>query len=314
MSSGRKGSDLNGNLTPEMTLQSSVSVGWLQLNSSDVPEDNLQKILLALKPFETAKTSAIFLPENCLYQRLEKGPIAFALQGENDPLLSELKAWCKKHQKALALGGVRTEDAKGGLPTNSFWWILPSGRAHNVYSKTHLFDVDVAGEPPVRETESFAPGTAPAVVSFAEVQWGVSICYDLRFPELYQSLRENGAQVLLVPSAFLPKTGRAHWLTLLRARAIETQCFVVAPAQGGHQQSSGGQQRSTWGQSAVIDPWGRLLKVLPSLDEEGGGGDGVLSGQVTLNLEDLDKVRGQMPVFQHKKDPSFYRNVSKIRL
>jgi predicted amidohydrolase len=287
-----------------------ISVGWLQLNSSDQPEENIQLVLKGLKSFEKDKVSVVVTPENVLYQRLTPGPATFALTGADDPVLAPLKDWAVQHQTALVLGGVRTQ-AHDHLCTNSIWWIDLDGKAHLVYSKAHLFDVDVEGEARVRESDIFAPGDSPSLVEFQGVKWGTSICYDLRFPELYLTLAQEGAQIILVPSSFLVKTGRSHWLTLLRARAIENQCYVLAPAQGGVRTTSTGDARQAWGESVLIDPWGVVVSQMPSFDEfsKGVPEREALAGRAVLDLTRIQQVRRQMPVQSHKKPTSFYSQV-----
>lgn len=158
------------------------------------------------------------------------------------------------------------------------------------YDKCHLFDVDVAdGIGRYRESDQFRAGEVPVVVDTPWGPLGLSICYDLRFPEYYRRLVNQGALMLAVPSAFTYSTGEAHWEVLLRARAIENQCFVLAPDQGGDH----GNNRRTWGHSCVIDPWG---KVLACRTEPGPG----------LAIANLDfaaqaEVRRRMPVLEHRK-------------
>lgn len=157
------------------------------------------------------------------------------------------------------------------------------------YDKLHLFDVDVADvQGAYRESENIEPGEA---VVCAETFWGrvgLTICYDLRFPELFAALTGAGATIITVPAAFTHVTGAAHWLTLLRARAIENQCFIIAAGQTGEHNSS----RRTFGHSCVISPWGEIL----ALKEEG---EGIVCAEI--NLADIERTRQQMPLRQHKR-------------
>lgn len=163
------------------------------------------------------------------------------------------------------------------------------------YDKMHLFDVEVLREGKseiYRESSSIAAGAATAVTRHSKVgRLGLSVCYDLRFPELYRALAQQGAEVLCVPSAFTEKTGEAHWLTLLRARAIENQCFVLAPNQSGTH--PGG--RRTWGHSLILDPWGELLAECPA---EGEG-----LALATLDFARLAEVRRSFPCLDHRRLP-----------
>lgn len=139
-----------------------------------------------------------------------------------------------------------------------------------------------------RESETFSPGEAPVLVDSPFGPLGLSICYDLRFPELYRQLARAGARVLLVPAAFTAVTGEAHWEPLLRARAIENQCYVVAANQGGTHETG----RQTWGHSMVIDPWGRVLASKES-------GRGTVLAKMELGL--IDELHRTMPVLQHAR-------------
>ena len=156
------------------------------------------------------------------------------------------------------------------------------------YDKIHLFDVDIPGRTePYRESANVAPGSAPKVVDTPVGRVGLSVCYDMRFPELFRQLSQDGAQILSIPSAFTTPTGRAHWETLLRARAIENLCFVIAPAQSGIHPSG----RETYGDSMIIDYWGRILARRPR-------GTGVVVHE--LDLAGQAKVREEFPALRHR--------------
>ena len=166
----------------------------------------------------------------------------------------------------------------------------PDGVCLDRYDKCHLFDVDVAdGVGRYRESDNFAAGDTPVVVPTPWGKLGLSICYDLRFPEYYRRLADLGAQLLAVPSAFTYTTGEAHWEVLLRARAIENQCFVLAANQGGDH----GNNRRTWGHSCVVDPWGRVLACRTAP----GPGLAVADLDLTAQAE----LRRQMPVLDHRR-------------
>ncbi|MCP5207504.1 MAG: carbon-nitrogen hydrolase family protein [Hahellaceae bacterium] len=157
------------------------------------------------------------------------------------------------------------------------------------YDKIHLFDVNVGDATGIyRESDRFIPGNCPVVVDSPMGVLGLSICYDLRFPELFVDLRNKGAEIILVPSAFTYATGKDHWSTLLRARAIENQCYVVGINQGGQHNAT----RRTWGHTMIVDPWGA---VLSSLDE----GEGVVIA--TVDRERLLNIREKMPITEHRR-------------
>lgn len=167
-----------------------------------------------------------------------------------------------------------------------------SGECVARYRKIHRFDVEIEGQPPFRESATITAGDRLVTHQTELARLGLSICYDLRFPELYRELMVMGAQVLMVPAQFQFETGRDHWHTLLRARAIENQCFVVAPAQWGRFGDPGRGRRS-YGHSLVVDPWGRLLVEAP---EEGTG-----VWFADLDLAELQRLRLSFPVLQHRQ-------------
>jgi len=170
----------------------------------------------------------------------------------------------------------------------------PDGAVFARYDKLHLFDVlvgDAQGQ--YRESASIEPGDQPLVVATPLAQLGLTVCYDLRFPELYSWLQREGADIITVPSAFTYRTGEAHWEVLLRARAIETQCFIIAPNQGGVHSA----RRTTWGHTMIIDPWGTVLGCHAT-------GPGLVIAD--LDLAQLRELRTSMPLQQHKRfSPTF---------
>ena len=165
----------------------------------------------------------------------------------------------------------------------------PQGEQAARYDKLHLFDVrvkDAQGQ--YRESATIEPGDQPVVTDTPWGRLGMTVCYDLRFPELYRYLQQQGAGFFTVPSAFTQRTGEAHWEVLLRARAIETQCYVIAPNQGGVHS----EKRTTWGRSMIIDPWGRVLDCVET-------GPGIALADMDPSL--LDSIRASMPVIDHKR-------------
>jgi len=165
-----------------------------------------------------------------------------------------------------------------------------SGKVLGEYDKIHLFDVDVAdGTKEYRESDSFCPGDKISVIDTPFGKLGLAICYDLRFPDLFRALRLAGAEIIALPAAFTKVTGAAHWQPLIQARAIETQCYVLAAAQWGqHNEGS----RETWGQSMIVDPWGRIKA-------EKLTGCGWV--QASLDKRELEQIRQQMPISQHNR-------------
>jgi predicted amidohydrolase len=221
--------------------------------------------------------------------------------GQDGPVLGALRELATKHGVWIVGGGtpeIVPGDAKRAY--NTAVVVDPRGALVAKYRKIHLFDVDIppepsasaAGSPPrggavLRESDGTAAGDSPVVVPIAGAPVGLSICYDLRFPELYRALvKDRGAEVLLVPAAFTAHTGAAHWHLLLRARAIEDQAWVVAAAQWGQHND----KRESYGHALVVDPWGTIVG-------EKDAGDGVV--MATLDGATVAKRRAQMPCLQH---------------
>jgi len=159
------------------------------------------------------------------------------------------------------------------------------------YRKIHLFDVDLPGQPPIRESFTYTPGEEVVTAQTEFGRAGLSICYDVRFPELYRALVTRGAEVLFVPSAFTAETGKDHWDVLIRARAIESQAFVVAPAQWGTW-GPPEQHRRCFGNSLAVDPWGRVVARAP---------DGVGVAFADLDLDEVRRVRERLPALRHRR-------------
>jgi deaminated glutathione amidase len=223
-----------------------------------------------------------------------------------------LGSFARQRELAEPVPGVRTDQLASVARARSMWVLGGSvperdddGRIYNTsclfdragelvarYRKIHLFDVDLPGQPPLRESALFTDGSELVTHETDLGRVGLSICYDLRFPELYRGLMAVGAEILLVPSAFTRVTGEAHWEVLLRARAIEDQCFVVAPAQWGPW-GPPEDGRRTHGHSMIVDAWGRVLVDAP------GDGDGVWFAD--LDMAELRRVRTSLPALQHRR-------------
>jgi predicted amidohydrolase len=190
------------------------------------------------------------------------------------------------------LGGSVCELAAGGEVYNTSFLFDPTGEAVASYRKIHRYDVDLPGQRPIRESALFAAGEELVTQQVEEFRLGLSICYDLRFPELYRGLMTSGANLLAVPSAFQQVTGEAHWEVLLRARAIEEQAYVLAAAQWGPWGSPEA-GHGTYGNAMVVDPWGRVLVRAPA------EGDGVWFAE--LDADVLRSVRSSLPALAHRR-------------
>ena len=212
---------------------------------------------------------------------------------DDDPTLAALRAEAKAAGIWLLIGslGLLTHDADGRFANRSFL-IGPDGNVVARYDKIHMFDVNVSATEVYRESEGYRPGAKAVVAETPFAKIGMTVCYDVRFPALYRRLAQGGAQVITVPAAFNHITGAAHWETLLRARAIETGCFVLAPAQTGFHAEANGKGRKTHGHSLAIAPWGEVLA-------DAGTEPGVTL--VDLDLAEVDKARGRVPSLSHDR-------------
>lgn len=206
------------------------------------------------------------------------------------PTIARYSALAKRLGLWLSLGGFQEKGPDPSHLFNCHVIIDAGGHIAATYRKIHLFNVDVPGGPVLMESRFTSPGTQLAVCDSPAGRLGLSVCYDLRFPEVYQRLvLDMGAEVLLVPSAFTVATGKAHWEVLLRARAIETQCYVVAAAQAGRHN----EKRESYGHSIIVDPWGT---VVGKLDDPHATGIAVAE----VDLDAMRKVRERMPVAEHR--------------
>ncbi|WP_033135054.1 carbon-nitrogen hydrolase family protein [Aeromonas finlandensis] len=270
---------------------------WLaaiQLVSGRHWRDNREQIAAELAALPKERPLLVLLPENFALFGERQGYLDGAeaigpdLSGAA-PIQQQLAEWARDFGIWLVAGAMPTTIAGSDHIHTSSLVFDPSGELKGHYHKIHLFDVDVAdNHGRYRESETFSAGEAPVLVDSPFGPLGLSICYDLRFPELYRQLAGAGARVLLVPAAFTAVTGEAHWEPLLRARAIENQCYVVAANQGGTHETG----RQTWGHSMVIDPWGRVLAC-----KESG------RGTVLAKMEPgfIDELKRTMPVLQHAR-------------
>lgn len=238
-----------------------MKTALIQLNSSDDPVENLVSTKGFIAQAAAQGAGFILTPEvtNCVSN--SRSHQQGVLQSEDaDQTLAALRAQAKDLGVWLLIGslGLKTDDADGRFANRSIL-IDPEGAIQARYDKIHMFDVDVSPEETYRESDGYRPGTKAVLARTPFAKIGMAICYDLRFPQLFQSLALAGADILTVPAAFSYVTGAAHWESLLRARAIETGCYVMAPAQTGNHKASVGQSRTTHGHSMVVAPWGEVL-------------------------------------------------------
>ena len=267
----------------------------VQMTSSDDPQANLQAVLDYLHVAADQGADLVLTPEvtNCIstsrsHQRAVLHP------EDADPTLAALRAEAQRLGLWVLIGSLalKTTDADGRFANRSLL-IGPDGSVAARYDKIHMFDVDVSDSETWRESDGFRPGDRAVVAQTPLGAIGLSVCYDIRFPYLYRALAQAGAQVLTVPAAFTPETGAAHWEVLLRARAIETGCFVLAPAQTGAHPAQAGKPRRTHGHSLAVAPWGEVLA-------DAGEAPGVTL--VDLDLAQVDRARARVPALRHDRD------------
>ena len=266
-----------------------MRVGVVQMQSVDDLETNMGSARSLVEDAVAGGAEWVALPEMFPYLRREGQPFPCA-QSVDGAILEEVRGWARRHGVWI-LAGTIAEASGDDRVYNTSVLVSPSGENAAVYRKIHLFDVDLAaqGGQAYQESKSIAPGETPVVARTPFGGIGLSVCYDLRFPELYRQLVDQGdVRFLTVPSAFAQQTGRDHWEVLLRARAVENQCFVVAPAQWGQHTPD----RASHGRAMVVDPWGVVLGVAP---------DRPCAFVVDCDLEQQDRIRAALPVLQHRR-------------
>jgi predicted amidohydrolase len=270
-------------------MLSSVIAAVVQMTSGSDLERNLARAAEWIAAAARRGAELVALPEMFPLMR-EEGAAAVnphAQDVPDGPVLRFLSEQAATHRIVLA-GGSFPERIPGDARVfNTSTVFGTEGELLALYRKIHLFDVDLPGAT-LRESARVAAGSEIAVAKTAACTLGLSICYDVRFPELYRQLAERGAQVLLVPSAFTVPTGRDHWEVLLRARAIENQCFVVAAAQFGDHNPT----RRSYGRSLVVDPWGTVLCTVPD-------GEGIALAE--LDFARQADIRRRLPALRHRR-------------
>jgi predicted amidohydrolase len=257
--------------------------------SSDDLAANLRAAAALVAEAAGAGAELVALPENFAYLRREGTPVPCA-QPLDGPIVEALREWARTHRIWLLGGSFAEAVLCSERVHNTSVLLAPDGSLAAVYRKIHLFDVDLRaqGGNSYHESAAVAPGGEVVVAETPFGGVGLSVCYDVRFPELYRALVARGARFLLVPSAFARETGRDHWEVLLRARAIENQCFVIAPAQWGQHSPD----RASHGRALIADPWGVLLGVAPDRP-------GVVIAD--CDLAQQDRVRASLPALEHRR-------------
>jgi predicted amidohydrolase len=264
-------------------VSAAIRIAALQMRSGTQPGPNLDALdALAGEAAAAGATYALSPEVTVVFAENRDGLRNVAGSWENNPDVARAADIAKRHKLFLHLGSMAVAVPDGRFANRSILF-TPQGTIAATYDKIHLFDATLPGIKQYRESETYAGGDVALVSDAPGFKLGFSICYDVRFPALYRALAEAGAELIAVPAAFTVPTGEAHWETLLRARAIETGCFVIAAAQGGQHENG----RATWGHSMVIDPWG---KVVARRDDDAVG---ILLADIDLNS--VAGARGRVP-------------------
>ena len=268
-----------------------IKVACVQMQSGIDPETNLKSASELIREAAALGAKFISTPEMTNVMNIRPGPSGVPIHMEaDDPTLSALRKLAGELGIWLLIGSLAIKLATEERFANRSFLIGPDGSIHARYDKIHMFDVAVGDGQTYRESKRYRPGTEAVVAETPIGTLGLSICYDLRFPRLYRTLAQAGAQILMCPAAFTKTTGTAHWHSLLRARAIETGCFVIAPAQAGLHEDG----RETFGHSLIISPWGEILA------EGGADQAGVITADIDLN--EVAVARGKIPSLSNDAD------------
>lgn len=274
-----------------MATSRRVTVAIAQMASGPDKQQNIQHAAdLVNKAAENGAT-LIALPETFDY-RGDSSAISSVAEPLPGAALEPLMRVAAEREVWILAGSVHEQDADASMPYNTSVLIDPRGEIAAAYRKMHLFDITI-GDRSVAESSHYTAGTDIVCAEAAGMRVGLTICYDVRFPELYRRLADFGVDLVFIPSSFTAPTGEAHWEILVRARAIENQCFVVAPGQAG--MGAGG--IATYGNSIIVDPWGRVLARAPQ------EGEHIISAE--LDLGELAAVRKRLPALHNRKLPAF---------
>jgi len=264
-------------------------IALYQANTGIDPAANAAALVAAVSKADAGGAAMLFTPEMSGLLDRDRTRAAANLRTEAaDPVLASVRAAAARAGIWVHLGSLAVLDGSGGKLSNRSYLIDGEGEVRATYDKLHLFDVDLSTGESWRESASYAPGGRTVVAETPAGPLGLSICYDLRFPDLYRALTDAGALVLAIPAAFTVPTGIAHWHVLMRARAIEAGAFVVAAAQSGCHEDG----RETFGHSLVVGPWGEVLLDM---------GEGTKVGFAEIDLAEVEAVRARLPAIRHRR-------------
>jgi len=267
---------------------SQIKVACVQMRSGVDVAANIAAASALIREAAAGGARLVATPEmTSLLDRKPGAAFARSTTEEDDTALAAFRALAAELSVWLLIGSlpIRADSAKCA---NRSFLISPGGAVTATYDKIHMFDVQLNAGNIYRESDSFAAGGEAVLARVDDAVLGMTVCYDVRFPDLFRTLAVGGAQIIAVPAAFTKITGEAHWHTLLRARAIETGCFILAPAQGGKHEDG----RETYGHSLIIDPWGEILA-------EGEIEPGVIAA--TLDLAKVGEAHGRIPSLTHAR-------------
>jgi predicted amidohydrolase len=263
-----------------------VRCGLIQMRSGRIPAANLDAAVKMIGEARANGAQYVLTPEMTNIMELSRDALFSKIATEdNDIFIAAFQDLARKLSLHIHIGSLAIKVSHDKAANRSIL-IDPKGDVIARYDKIHMFDVDLADGESYRESRNYRPGELAVLSDLPWGRLGLSICYDLRFPALYRALAEAGATMLAIPSAFTRQTGEAHWHVLMRARAIENGCFVIAAAQGGMHENG----RETFGHSLVVDPWGRIVA-------EGGNEPGVIMADI--DLSQVATARARIPSLQH---------------
>ncbi|MEZ5691777.1 MAG: carbon-nitrogen hydrolase family protein [Rickettsiales bacterium] len=268
-----------------------LKIACVQFTASDDIESNIIKVEKMVEKSALQGCSLITTPENTF--RMEKTDSDKKYYNQDDhPAIIASSNMAKKHNIWLLIGSIAILSQDGTKYQKNFNRSLlfsPDGKIAAYYDKIHLFDVEVGDSHSYQESKRIKAGNKMGIVDTPWGKLGMTICYDLRFPQLYRQLAKAGARIITVPAAFTQKTGEAHWHTLLRARAIENSCFIIAPAQTGTHDDG----KQTYGHSLIIDPWGKIIA-------DGDVDETIITAELDLTI--VEQVRKNLPSLTHDRD------------
>lgn len=272
-----------------MSESGKALAGVIQMTSTADVDSNLDAVHRLVRKASRRGAEVVVVPECFAYLGPEAGKIDVAESlDDGGPILDRCRAIAREAEVDVVYGGFWEKTEASGKVRNACVYMRADGSIEDVYRKIHLFDVDLADGTKVLESETVEAGGDTVVVQAPVGSLGLSVCYDLRFPELYRRLVDAGATALAIPSAFTLTTGKDHWHVLLRARAIEQQCYVLAAAQTGHHFG----KRRSYGHALIADPWGTVVA-------ECGEGEGVAVAEIDPSY--VEHVRETLPSLAHRR-------------